>query len=137
MTPDHPESSELRPAYRTLSEPTLLLGVALSGWLTILTAAALGYGWLALSPLPWRLNASLVVIGLGAPVALLLLRETSAISPARLLSAAVRWRIRPSHIAGTQPARDGAIRLTTAPGHAAAGGVSDELPWHEPVGEGQ
>ena len=34
-------------------------------------------------------------IGLGAPAALLLLREQSTISPARLLVAVVRWRARP------------------------------------------
>lgn len=128
MTVSDPPS-ELRPAYRTLSEPTLLLGVALSGWLAILAAAALGYGWLALSPLPWRLNASLVVIGLGAPLALLLLREASAISPARLLGAAVRWRTRPSRISGTQPAVDGAIRLTASPAPVPETSVGDELPW--------
>lgn len=129
MTPPEP-ASELRPAYRTLSEPTMLLGVALGGWAAILTASAIGYGWLLISPLPWRLNASLVIVGLGAPVALLLVRETSAVSPARLLAAAIRWRTRPSQITGTHVS-DGAVRLTTPPGRAAPVELADELPWLE------
>lgn len=124
-------TSELRPAYRTLSEPTMLLGIALAGWAAILTAAGVGYGWLLISPLPWRANASLVIIGLGAPVALLLLRETSAISPARLLAAAVRWRTRPRHITGTH-VTDGAVRLTTPPGRAKPLEPAGELPWLDP-----
>ena len=108
----------------------MLFGVALGGWAAILTAGAVGYGWLLISPLPWRLNASMVIIGLGAPVALLLLRETSAVSPARLLAAAIRWRTRPSQISGAQ-VTDGAVRLTTPPARSIAVELADELPWLE------
>ena len=133
--------SELRPAYRTLSEPTMLFGVALGGWAAILSAGALGYGWLLVSPMPWRLNVSLVMVGLGAPLALLLLRESSAISPARMLAAAVRWRARPSAVTGARPVVDGAVRLTVAPAPPDELEVRDELPWidrddERQVGEG-
>ena len=37
----------------------------------VLAAAGAGYGWLLVSPLPWRLNVSIAVIVLGAPAALL------------------------------------------------------------------
>ena len=86
---------ELRRAYRTLNEPARLLGISVAGWLAVLAAGALGYAWLLVSPLGWRANVSLAVIVLGAPVALLLLREQATISPGRLLVAVVRWRARP------------------------------------------
>lgn len=126
------EGGELRPAYRTLAEPSQLLGLSIGAWATVITAGAVGYGWLHLSPLPWRANASMVVIGLGAPVALLLLREASAISPARLLAAALRWRARPSRLTGAVAPRDGAIRLTNIPAPVASVDVADELPWLAP-----
>jgi hypothetical protein len=126
------EDGELRPAYRTLAEPSQLLGLSIGAWATVITAGAVGYGWLHLSPLPWRANASMVVIGLGAPVALLLLREASAISPARLLGAALRWRARPSRLTGAVAPRDGAVRLTTIPAPVASVEVADELPWLAP-----
>lgn len=126
---------ELRPAYRTLSEPTTLFGVALSGWAAILVAVASGYGWLLISPLPWRLNASLVTIGLGAPVSLLLLREALAISPVRLLGAALRWRIRPSRITASTPVAGGAVRLTTAPEPVGPLEPDGALPWIDRPGD--
>ncbi len=129
MTPsDSNSESEVRPAYRTLSEPTMLFGVALGGWVAILTAGAVGYGWLLVSPLPWRVNASMVIVGLGAPVALLLLREMSAISPARMLVAAVRWRTRPTLI-GTRAVTDGAVRLSSPPSRLIEAEPRDQLPW--------
>ena len=51
----------------------------------LLAAGGAGYAWLMVSPLPWRVNFSLAVIVLGAPAALMLLREQSTISPGRLL----------------------------------------------------
>ena len=62
------QSPELRPAYRTLNDPSRLLGLSLGGWTTVLVAGTLAYGWLMLSPLGWRANLSVVVVGLGAPV---------------------------------------------------------------------
>src|SRR5215218_2810477 len=92
------EAHELRPAYRTLNEPTRLLGLSLSGWAVVLAAFAAGYGWLLVSPLPWRLNVSIAVILLGAPAALLILREQTTITPARLLAGVIAWRARPARL---------------------------------------
>ena len=108
------ERPELRPAYRTLNEPTRLLGLSLGGWAMLLVAGGAGYGWLLVSPLPWRANFSLAVDRARRAAALLVLREQSTISPARLLGAVVRWRARPALlIAPTDERRvtRGAVRL--------------------------
>ena len=123
--------SELRPAYRTLDEPTRLLGVSLGGWAALLAAGGVAYGWLMLSPLAWRANLSIAVIALGAPLALLLLREQTTISPARLLAAVVRWRMRSARIVTPrdgQLARRGGVRLYRP---LEAAGTEVELPWLE------
>jgi hypothetical protein len=127
---------ELRPAYRTLNEPTRLLGLSLGGWVVLLGAGGIGYGWLLVSPLPWRANFSLAAIGLGVPAALVLLREQSTISPARLLAAVVRWRTRPALLTAPtteRPLRNGAVRLDR-PGLDPREQVVDaaELPWPAP-----
>jgi hypothetical protein len=129
----HDERPELRPAYRTLNEPTRLLGLSGSGWAVLLAAGGVGYGWLLVSPLAWRVNFSLAVIGLGAPAALALLREQSAISPVRLLAAVVRWRARPALLLAPspeQPIRRGGVRLDNPPSELEEQPVDvDELPW--------
>jgi hypothetical protein len=128
---DH-EPQELRPAYRTLNDPSRLLGLSLGGWTTVLVAGALGYGWLMLSPFGWRANLSVVVVGLGAPAALLLLRESSTVSPGRLLLAVLRWRLRsPALVAPSseRPVRRGAIRLDSPPLEIADQAPEPELPW--------
>jgi hypothetical protein len=103
---------ELRPAYRTLNEPTRLLGLSLSGWAVVLAAFGAGYGWLTVSPLPWRLNVSIAVIALGAPAALLILREQTTITPARLLAGVIAWRARPARlVAVTGTVARGGVRL--------------------------
>jgi len=110
------EPSELRRAYRTLNEPTRLLGLSLGAWLAVILVAGAGYAWLMVSPLGWRVNVSLVVIALGAPLALLVLREQTTISPGRLLLAILAWRLRPAEITGVQDSggvRRGAVRLDT------------------------
>lgn len=133
---------ELRPAYRTLNEPTRLLGLSLPGWAVVLAAAGAGYGWLLVSPLPWRLNMSIAVIVLGAPAALLVLREQTTITPARLLAGVIAWRARPARlVAVTGPVGRGGIRLD-APADAAAPPpveAAAELPWvdRREVGEGE
>jgi hypothetical protein len=55
-----PQTSELRPAYRTLNEPSRLLGLSVTGWLTVVAAAGMSYGWLLVSPLPWVTSLGLV-----------------------------------------------------------------------------
>ena len=129
MSPD-----ELRPAYRTLNEPSRLFGLSLATILALAAAGGLGYAWLLVSPLPWRANVSTAVIGLGAPLVLLVVRESAALSPVRLLAAVIRWRARPSTIepASTETRiQRGAIRLdqpaVTDPPPTAA----PELPWLE------
>src|SRR3954470_16408253 len=104
---------ELRPAYRTLNDPTRLLGLSIGAWAAIIAAAGVGYGWLLVSPLGWRANVSLVVIGLGSPLALFALREQTTVSPGRLLVAIAAWRLRSSAVVGVGEAgvRRGAVRL--------------------------
>lgn len=107
-------ASEQRPSYRTLNEPTRLLGLSLSAWAAVIAAGGLAYGFLNVSPLPWRFNFSAVAIGLGAPVLLLILREPGTIGPGRLLLAVIAWRTSSQRIASPQaelPLRRGAVRL--------------------------
>lgn len=123
---------ELRPAYRTLNEPARLLGLSLSGWAAVLVAGAVGYGWLSLSPLPWRANVSLGAIALGLPIALIVLREQSTITPGRLLLAVLLWRARPPRVLPTtpgRPVRRGAVRLDSLAPERAARTDTVELPW--------
>jgi hypothetical protein len=129
------EGPELRPAYRTLNEPTRLLGLSLGGWAVVLVAGGAGYGWLLVSPLPWRANMSLAAIVLGLPAALMVLREQSTITPARLLRAVVRWRVRPAALIALDrelPVRRGAVRLDDVPPSGAEfepRADRGELPW--------
>ena len=129
-------ADELRPAYRTLNEPSRLFGLSISTILASAVAAGLGYAWLLISPLPWRANVSIAVIGLGAPLVLLVVRESAALSPARLLLTVIRWRARPSSVdavtAGTR-VRDGAVRLDEPSGDSdsALSAPRTELPWLE------
>lgn len=107
-------ATELRPSYRTLNEPTRLLGLSLGGWAGVITAAAVAYAFVGLSPLPWRLNFSAVVIGLGGPLLLLILREPGTIGPGGLLLGAFAWRLRSSELVppdSARPVSNGAVRL--------------------------
>jgi hypothetical protein len=125
------DANELRPAYRTLNEPTRLLGLSLGGWGAVIVAGGLGYGWLMLSPLGWRANISFAVIAFGAPAALLLLRESSTVSPGQLLVAVLRWRVHSPTIVD-EPTSRGAVRLDTPASPFAADVVEPDLPWvHE------
>src|SRR3954452_16053198 len=114
------ESSELRRAYRTLDDPTRLLGISIGVWAALVAGAAVGYGWLLVSPLGWRANVSLVVIALGAPLALLALREQTTVAPGQLVLAMAAWRWRGQVITALDdapPASGGAVRLDEpAPG---------------------
>lgn len=114
---------ELRPAYRTLNTPTRLLGLPVAGWAVLLIAGGLAYGWLAISPLPWRLNFSIIVIGLGAPAGLLIVRDAGTIGPGRLLRAVLGWRARPALVltpTDERPVTRGGLRLAQPP--------TDDLP---------
>lgn len=111
--PDVALEPEQRPSYRTLNEPTRLLGLSLSAWAATIAAAGFAYGFVQVSPLPWRLNFSTVAVFLGAPLLVLILREPGTIGPGRLLLGALTWRLRPSSIATTvdRSKTRGAVRL--------------------------
>jgi len=118
---------ELRRAYRTLDDPMRLVGISPSGWVALLLAGGLGYGWLLVSPLGWRASVSVAVVGLGGPACLLILREPSTIGPGRLLVAVLRWRARPAVIVAPSaelPVRRGGVRLD-APAPAVRGELDE------------
>ena len=92
MSDGEPIRSEVTPNYRTLDEPTKLLGLSIGQWGAVALAAGFAYLLLLVSPLPWRVNVSLIVIFGGAPMVLLLLREQGALSALQLVSAVCRWR---------------------------------------------
>src|SRR4051812_12824365 len=133
-----PDSGELRRAYRTLDDPTRLLGVSIGVWASLVAGAAVGYGWLLVSPLGWRANVSLVVIGLGAPLALLALREQTTVSPGRLVLAIAVWRWRGATITALEdatPAGRGAVRLDEpAPVAERTDELAAVLPWDDEPG---
>jgi hypothetical protein len=127
------ERSELRPAYRTLNEPTRLLGLPVSGWVALVLGGALAYAWLRVSPLPWRANFSTIVITVGVPVGVLALREPGTIGPGKLLAAVLAWRMRATLAVcpdEQHPVRRGAIRLdTSAESLESFAPDVDDLPW--------
>ncbi len=131
---------ELRPAYRTLNDPTRMLGLPLAAWGALLVTGGLAYAWLSVSPLPWRVNFSLVVIVLGAPAGLLLLREQGTIGPGRLLAAVIGWRTRPTGVrapTAERPVTRGGVRLDQPPGGGDAELIDagPELPWASEPGD--
>lgn len=93
-----PRQDELVPCYRTIDQPSQLLGLSTGAWATALICFAAGYGWVTVSPLPFRTNFSLAVIFLGAPLILVMLREQTALSPGRVIAAVLRWRTTPTLI---------------------------------------
>ncbi len=100
MSEGDPIRSEVTPNYRTLDEPTKLLGLSIGQWGAVALAAGFAYLLLLVSPLPWRVNVSLIVIFGGAPMVLLLLREQGALSASQLVSAVWRWRAKAGAAAG-------------------------------------
>ena len=123
---------ELRPAYRTLNEPSRLFGLSIATIAASAVAGAAGYGWLLVSPLPWRANVSIAVIGLGAPLVLLVVRESAALSPARLLLAVIRWRARASTVEAVSAhssVPSGAVRLDQPSLATGPPSPETELPW--------
>ena len=123
-------SEELVPCYRTIDQPSQLLGLSSGAWATALVCFAAGYAWVTVSPLPFRANLSLAVIFLGAPLILVMLREQTALSPGRVLAAVVRWRLRPTLLGA--PAIDakvtGGVRLGE-PAPPAAPAAAADLDW--------
>jgi hypothetical protein len=128
---DH-SADELVPCYRTIDQPSQLLGLSTGAWATALVCFAAGYGWVTISPLPFRANLSLAVILLGAPLILVMLREQTALSPGRVLAAVLRWRSRPTLLG--PPAVDakigGGVRLDAPAVIEPADGETD-LDWLE------
>ena len=131
---DH-NADELVPCYRTIDQPSQLLGLSTGAWATALVCFAAGYAWVTVSPLPFRANFSLAVILLGAPLILVMLREQTALSPGRVLAAVLRWRTTPTLLG--PPALGakitGGVRLDEpADTEPATGGA--ELDWLEDEG---
>jgi hypothetical protein len=78
-------------------------------------------------------NFSLGVIVLGAPAALMLLREQSTLTPARLLAGVVGWRVRAATLRSPseeRPVRRGGIRLDR-PAALPVEDVADDVAWPE------
>ena len=72
-------------------------------WGAVALAAGFAYLLLLVSPLPWRVNVSLIVVFGGGPMVLLLLREQGALSAAALVSAVCRWRAKPALLLAVDP----------------------------------
>lgn len=124
--------SELTPAYRTLDEPTKLIGLSIAQWAALALAGTIAYGWLLVSPLPWRMNASLVVIGAGGPLILALLREQGALTAPQLFRAVWCWRICPTLLLEADPAaaaERGGVVLDEPAEPPDGEPIAEELPW--------
>jgi hypothetical protein len=124
--------SEITPAYRTLDEPTKLLGLAVGQWGALVLAGGFAYGWLLFSPLPWRLNVSLIVILAGAPLVLLILRAQGALSAPALIAAVWRWRTRPALLLGVSdetPPERGGVTLDEQPEDSSESVIDDQPLW--------
>jgi hypothetical protein len=125
-------ATEITPAYRTLDEPTKLLGLSVGQWGALAVAGGIAYAVLLASPLPWRVNVSLVAILGGGPLVLLLLRENGALSPGRLFAAVLRWRMRPAlllEVSASALLEDGAVVLDEPLDGAGPDESGEELPW--------
>jgi hypothetical protein len=86
------------------------------------------------SPLPWRVNVSLIVIFGGGPMVLLLLREQGALSASQLVSAVLGWRWRPALLLSVEPGdlpEGGVVLLDEAPAGIGRDELAEELPWLE------
>jgi hypothetical protein len=140
MSDGDPARSEVTPNYRTLDEPTKLLGLSIGQWGAVALAAGFAYLLLLASPLPWRVNVSLIVVFGGAPMVLLLLREQGALSAPTLIGAVLRWRARPPlllEVDPEEPPRGGVVVLDEGPADIGRDEPAEELPWldHQPKEE--
>ena len=126
---DH-RQDELVPCYRTIDQPSQLLGLSTGAWAMALICFAIGYAWVTVSPLPFRANFSLAVIFLGAPLILVMLREQTALSPGRVLAAVLRWRTTPTLLGPPAPGAKivGGVRLD-APAAPATAVEGTDLDW--------
>ena len=124
--------AELVPCYRTIDQPSQLLGLSTGAWATALVCFAAGYGWVTVSPLPFRANFSLAVVFLGAPLILVMLREQTALSPGRVLAAVLRWRTTPMLLGPPELGAKvtGGVRLDE-PAAAEPAAEGAELDWLE------
>ena len=132
MSDGDPIHSEVTPNYRTLDEPTKLLGLSLGQWGAVVLAAGFAYLLLLVSPLPWRVNVSLIVVFGGGPMVLLLLREQGALSARQLTGAVLRWRAKPSLLLAVDrehPPSEGVVVLDEAQVGIGRDELAEELPW--------
>ena len=130
--------SEVTPNYRTLDEPTKLLGLSLGEWGAVALAGGFAYLLLLISPLPWRVNVSAIVVLGGTPLVLLLLREPGALSASQLIVAVLRWRLRPALLLGVdadEPPRRGVVVLDEAPAEVGRDEFDGDLLWLGAEGE--
>ena len=132
MSDGDPTRSEVTPNYRTLDEPTKLLGLSIGQWGAVALASGFAYLLLLVSPLPWRVNVSLIVVFGGAPMVLLLLREQGALSASQLVSAVCGWRAKAALLLAVdaeQAPRGGVVVLDEAPADIGVDEPVEELPW--------
>ena len=130
--------SEVTRNYRTLDEPTKLLGLSLGEWGAVALAGGFAYLLLLISPLAWRVNVSAIVVLGGAPLVLLLLREQGALSASQLIAAVLRWRLRAALMLGVdpdEPPTRGVVVLDEAPAEDGRDEVDGDLLWLGPEEE--
>lgn len=127
---------ELRPSYRTLGDPTKLLGLSIAHWLLVVAAGGLAYGWLQVSPLGFRLSVSVAAVTLGPLIGFYLLFGSEGMPVGRVARGVFSWRFRASHLiattAETRPRR-GALVLRERPVYADQS--AEVVPWADEIEE--
>ena len=117
MSEGDPIRSEVTPAYRTLDEPTKLIGLSMSQWGAVALAGALPTGgcW---SRRFLALERLVIVIFGGAPMVLPCSASRARFRPRKLFRAVCRWRVKPALLLAVEaelPPTGGVVVLDEAP----------------------